>query len=81
MTSAPSEKGGSMTDPNTPLLLATGDETLRKILDLLSVEFILTFREKAKVIHQRQLGVINEVLIKKGYVEPHLSTPAGGYHD
>jgi len=45
---------------------------INDIFESLSVEQLLKFRDRMKVVHAEQLEALNAALTKKGYVEPHL---------
>ncbi|MGC1582619.1 MAG: hypothetical protein WA766_14120 [Candidatus Acidiferrales bacterium] len=69
-----------MPDPNQAFKLM-GEETLRDLLKVLPVDAVLKFRERTKQVHAQQLSIIQDSLAEKGYKEPHLEKPSGGYHD
>jgi len=45
---------------------------INEIFESLSIEQLLKFRDRMKVVHAEQLAAINATLAKKGHVEPHL---------
>jgi hypothetical protein len=42
------------------------------IFESLTVDQLLKFRDRMKVVHAEQMTALNAALAKKGYVEPHL---------
>jgi predicted house-cleaning noncanonical NTP pyrophosphatase (MazG superfamily) len=64
--------------------IAKSTEMVKNLLDKMSVEAILQFREDAKRLHAQQLEVITEILKSKGHIEgppeppPNIPTKKGG---
>ena len=61
-----------MPTPEPKSDVSKSEELFRSILPTLSLDSLLRFREAMKKVHIRQLELINEELVKKGYVEPHM---------
>lgn len=49
------------------------------LLQKMSVEDLLKYRDTLASTHRRQLEKVNVVLKDKGYVEEHLRKPEGGH--